>query len=259
MHAMMNIALRAARSAAEALLQKSDRLDRIKIINSDPLNFISSADRDSEAIILHHLHKAFPNHSILSRISEKIEGDREAATWLIDPLIGSLNYSRGIEQYGVAIACKIDANLTVSVILLPALNEEFTATRGEGSQLNNRRVRVSDLKDNNYPIFALESEIANFSQLSSIMQSLTNSKASWRMTGSSAINMAYTAAGRFTAGWCVNQMSNSQQAAILLLTEAGALIGSENGNPDLNTASELLFASPKIFKSLVKIRQTQCN
>lgn len=255
MHAMMNIALRAGRSAAETLLQNGDRLDRIRIINSDPVDFVSSADKDSEAIILYHLSKAFPSHSILTRLGENIEGDKETPTWLIDPLIGSFNFSRGIERYGIGIACEINGNIAHSVILLPALGDEFTASRGNGAQLNNRKIRVSEVKHKDQPVFVLDSEAANSSQLTVIMQSLASSDVALRMSGSSAIDMAYTAAGRFTAGWCINQNSFSQQAAILLLTEAGALVGSENGNPEITTASELIFAAPKTFKTFVKLRQ----
>lgn len=256
MQAMINIALRAARAAAEALLQTGDRLDRVKIANDDPLNFVSSADKDSEATILYHLQKAFPIHSYQTRLGTEIQGEAPEPTWLVDPLIGSFNFSCGSDRYGIAIACKIDNIISHSVMLLPVMNEEFTASRGNGAQLNNRRIRVSDHKDNTQPVFVLDAEGVNPSQLASIMQKFGDSQLSVRMTGSSAIDMAFTAAGRFSAGWCINRGSIAQQVAILLLTEAGALVGSENGNPDTAKASELIYAAPKSFKELVKIRQS---
>ncbi len=256
MQAMINIALRAARSAAEALLQTGDRLDRIKIVNDDPLDFISSADQDSEATILYHLQKAFPSHSFNTRLGEQIQGEEHEPTWLVDPLVGSFNFSRGSDRYGIAIACKIDNNLSHSVVLLPVMNEEFTASRGNGAQLNNRRIRVNDNKDEKHAVIVLDAEGVNPGQLANIMQKFGDSQDSVRMTGSSAIDMAFTAAGRFSAGWCINRDSIAQQAATLLLTEAGALVGSETGSPDTANASELIYATPKTFKEFVKIRQS---
>ncbi len=255
MQAMVNIALRAARSAAEALIQTSDRLDRIRVIDSDPSNFVSSADEEAESTIIYHLHKAFPQHSIRTRLGENIEGTAGEPTWLVDPLVGSLNFSRGIDPYGIVIACEIEGSVAHSVLLIPALNEEFTASRGTGAQLNNRRIRVSAEKKAEYPMFALDAEI-NSAQLSAFISTLNINSASFRMSGCCAIDMANTAAGRFSGGWCINRGSIWQTAVKLLLTEAGSLLGTEDGNPDISASSELIFAGPKVFKTLVKLRQS---
>ncbi|MBS24150.1 MAG: inositol monophosphatase, partial [Gammaproteobacteria bacterium] len=135
MHAMINIALSAVWSASEALLQSADRLDRLKIINNDPANFVSSIDKEVELTIIYHLQKIYPDHSIETRLGEKIEGEANEPTWLVDPLLGSFNYSRGIDCYGIAVACQIEGTVTHSVLILPSRNEEFIATRGAGAKL----------------------------------------------------------------------------------------------------------------------------
>lgn len=256
MHPMVNIALRAARDASEALIQTSVRLDRINVVNSDPLNFVSSADQDSETTLIYHLQKAYPNHSFQSRLSATIEGGDGEPIWLIDPLVGSFNFSRGSQDFGITIACQIEGIITHSILVIPGLGEEFVTTRGTGSQLNSRRIRVVDDKAFENPLIAIEAESDNAEQLGQVVTAMKIGGALVRMTGCSAIDMAYTAAGRLSGGWCFNRNSLSHLAVSLLLTEAGGLIGDESGNPQIAKANELIFACPKTFKALVKLRQS---
>ena len=256
MHPMVNIALRAARDASEALIQTSARLDRISVVNGDPLNFISSADQDSEATLIYHLQKAYPNHSFQSRVSETIIGDAGEPTWLIDPLVGSFDFSRGSQNYGITIACQIGGIITHAILVIPGLSEEFVSTRGTGAQLNNQRIRVVDDGKFEDPLIAIEVDSDSPKQLGRIVTAMKTGGALVRITGNSAIDMAYTAAGRISGGWCFNRSSLSHLALSLILTEAGALIGNETGSPQINNATELIFASPRTFKALVKLRQS---
>jgi len=255
MHAMINIALSAVWSASEALLQSADRLDRLKIINNDPANFVSSIDKEVELTIIYHLQKSYPNHSIETRLGEKIEGEANEPTWLVDPLLGSFNYSRGIDCYGIALACQIEGTVTHSVLILPSRNEEFIATRGAGAKLNSRRIRVFDEKLD-YPIYAFDADGEDTSLMTRLIKKVGLGQAIARVSGSAAIDMAYVAAGRMTGGWSMAPATVSKLAAGLILTEAGALIGTEKGNPDLTSSSEMIFAGPTAFKTLVKMRQS---
>ena len=255
MHAMINIALNAVYSASDALLQSADRLDRLKIINSDPANFVASIDKEIELTIVYHLQKAYPNHSIETRLGKKIEGAADEPTWLVDPLLGSFNYSRGIDCYGIAVACQVEGTITHSVLILPSRNEEFTATRGAGAHLNNRRIRVNDDKLD-YPIYTFDADAEDTYLMTELIKEAGLRRAFTRISGCVAIDMAYIAAGRMTGGWSMAPATISKLAAGLILTESGALIGTEKGNPNIASSSEMIFAGPKAFKALVKTRQS---
>ena len=128
MHPLLNIALRAARDASESLAHKAARLDRIKVLDSDPASFTTSADVDSDETLRYHILKAYPSHSIQSRVSGDHQGDEGEPVWMIDPLVGSLNYSCGYSRFGVSIAVSKDGNVEHAVIVCPMQNDEFTAS-----------------------------------------------------------------------------------------------------------------------------------
>ena len=107
MHALANIALRAANDAAEALAHASERLDRITIIDNNPDSFVTSLDENADKTIRYHIEKAFPTHSINSRISGFKKGVEKSTVWLIDPLVGGQNLAVGYPAYGVSVACRI--------------------------------------------------------------------------------------------------------------------------------------------------------
>ena len=142
MHPMINIALKAARDAAEAIAHSSDRLDRIKIVDSSPNSFLTSTDLDSDKTLQYHLLKAYPEHSIDSRATGVKASARKDIVWFIDPLIGNRNFARGYTQFALSLACQIDGVIQHAAVVCPMTNEEFTATRGGGAQLNSRRLRV---------------------------------------------------------------------------------------------------------------------
>ncbi len=144
MHPLLNIALQAAIDAAEAIAHSSDRLDRIKIINDDPDNFLTSMDLEAEKTIIYHLEKAHPEHSFHSRASGLREGTNKNTVWLIDPLIGNRNFATGYTQFGVSLACQIEGVVQHAIIVCPLLREEFIATRGAGARLNSHRIRVGN-------------------------------------------------------------------------------------------------------------------
>lgn len=253
---MMNIALRAARDASEKIRLGSARLDRLKIFNRDPENFSTNIDQDSAYTITTQLQRAYPSHTIESRVGESIPGDEGQPRWIVDPLFGSFNFSQGYSSYGVSIAVIIDNLVNHSVLILPHSNEEYIASKGEGARLNKQKLRVTD--ENEFPHSLIG---FNGGQLSTnlsleIFQLLLQQNAQIRISGCSTIDMLLVSAHSLVAGWCEASNSNSEQAAGLILRESGALIGSERGNPNLSDATELFFGAPKIFKKLIKLRQT---
>lgn len=148
MQPMLNIALRAARSAGELIFRSIERLDVISVNEKDAKDYVTEVDRAAEQTIVAALRKAYPTHAIMGEEGGFIEGSGEGADylWVIDPLDGTTNFIHGVPHFAVSIACKYKGRLEHAVVLDPVRQEEFTASRGRGAALNGRRLRVSGRK-----------------------------------------------------------------------------------------------------------------
>lgn len=135
---MLNIAINAARYSGRILLRFMDHLDTINVSEKSRNDLVTEVDKLSEQEIIKTLHKAYPNHAIVAEESGAMEGNE--FTWIIDPLDGTMNYVHGFPQFAISIALRHKNNLEVGVIYDPLRNELFTAARGEGAHLNNRRI-----------------------------------------------------------------------------------------------------------------------
>jgi len=255
MHPLLNIALQAARDAAEAIAHSSDRLDRIKIINDDPAHFLTSMDLEAEKTIFYHLEKAYPEHSFHSRASGLKQGENKNTIWLIDPLIGNRNFATGYTQFAVSLACQIDGVVQHAILLCPLLREEFIATRGAGARLNSHRIRVGKRTEIQGSLIGINPDGMQQDVALGLQTEFMNAGASPRISGCTALDMVQIAADRMQGGCGANENMLSLAAAKLILQEAGGLLGSENGNPNLTDAKELLYGNPKIYKQLSMLRK----
>ncbi|MFK7863585.1 MAG: inositol monophosphatase [Pseudohongiellaceae bacterium] len=254
MHALANIALRAANDAAEALAHSSDRLDRISILNSNPDDFTTSLDENADKTIRYHIEKAFPSHSINSRFSGIKEGEDKSTVWLIDPLVGGQNLAVGYPAYGVAVACEINGIVSHAVFVTPGLREEVVASRGKGAQLNSRRIRVNAEPSLSSSLYGVSCSKDFTEQQITLQKAITEQGGSPRISGVPEIDIINAASGRLDGGWTNNRTTHAMATALLVLQEAGGLVGSESGNPTLSSAKELLYGGPNVFKHLLKIR-----
>ena len=258
MHAMVNIALRAARDAAEVLAQSVDRLDRITIVEDSADSFVTSVHRDADRSILFHLQKSFPQHSYLSRISGHKQGAEGQPLWLIDPLLGGRNFSRGYTTFAVSVACQVEGKLAHAVLIDPIKDEEYSASRGDGAYLNSRRLRVSKRDELKGAVVALPGRISEstLENYQSILREVKTAGADWRSSGCGGLDLVHTAAARLDGGWLVNPGKTSIAAATLILQEAGGLVSDTQGRPDFFASDFLIFGNPKCFRQLIKICKT---
>lgn len=252
---MVNIALRAGRDAAEVLAQSCDRLDRVVVLEDTPGSFVTSVHKDADRSIIYQLQKVYPQHSFSSRVSGQIKGDEGQPTWLIDPLLGGRNFYRGFSAFGVSIACQVDGKIAHAVVIDPLRDEEFSASRGDGAYLNNRRLRVSQLEDLQGGTVSLPGNAgpARLALYQHFIQSLSGLDAAWRCSGCSALDLVHTAAGKLDGGWIPNPGRTSVAAAALILQEAGGLMSDMQGRPDYQDSEYLVFGNPRCFKQLLKI------
>lgn len=255
MHPMVTIALRAARDAAEAIALSSDRLDRVQVIDDSPAGFLTSMDQISDKSVLYHLEKAYPGHSFHSRVSGYKKGKGEDVVWLIDPLLGNRNFAAGYTQFAVSVACQVNGVVKHAVVVCPLSGEEFVASRGDGAQLNSRRIRVSDKHEFPSALISLNPENLPTQTIIGFQSLLIDRGAQPRISGCTALDMLYCASNRVLGGWASSVDTTSLAAANLILHEAGGLMGSEAGDPDFTKGKELIFANPKFFKILLKARR----
>jgi len=141
MHPLLNTAITAARLASRVILMHLDQLDRIEIHSKGRNDFVTQVDREAEAAILDVLLKAYPDHGVLAEESGAQSGNDY--TWFIDPLDGTTNFIHGYPQFGISIAVAHQGRLEHGLVFDPLRDELFTASRGQGARLNDRRIRVS--------------------------------------------------------------------------------------------------------------------
>ena len=254
MHPLLHIALRAAREAADLLAQRVERLDRIAIVDSKPDSFLTSVDRDSDRTLIYHIRKAYPNHAIHSRVSGLQQGETAQPVWLLDPLLGNVNFASGYARFGVSVAVQGSRGLEHGVVIQPLQQDEFIASRGSGAQRNSRRIRVSATPLAG-SLLGLEAGGSDPQPLLDWQAALLQAGAIPRIGGSSPLDVIDTACGRLQGGWCGQVNAVSMAAARLILQEAGGLSGTAGGDPRLHDRAEYLFSTARLFKQLIQLHR----
>jgi len=256
MHPMLNIAIRAARNAGDLILRASEHIDLIKVDNKEQHDFVTEVDRQAEKEIIKTLKTAFPDHSIMAEESGLHEGNDY--TWIIDPLDGTTNFLHGFPHYAVSIALKNKNKLEVGVIYDPIRNELFTASRGEGAMLNNRRIRVSkqhqlagSLIGTGFPFKAQQQQYLD--AYLNMFKTVCTNTSGIRRTGSAAIDLAYLADGRLDAFWEVDLKPWDIAAGVLMVKEAGGVVTDLNFNDDYLKSGHILAGSYKMHQLMYKL------
>ena len=261
MHPMLNIAVKAARRAG-AIINRA-ALDRTKLeIRSKQANdFVTQVDKAAESAIIDIIRQAYPDHSILGEESGAVEGRNPSGTtskaeyrWIIDPLDGTTNFIHGFPQYCVSIALQHRGAIEHGVVYDPAKNELFTASKGSGAFLDDRRIRVTkcaNLKDalvgTGFPFKEMSRLDLYFRQLREVMQTASGV----RRAGAAALDLAYVAAGRLDAFWELGLSPWDMAAGALLIQEAGGMVGDLKGDAGWLENGDIAAATPKVFTQLL--------
>lgn len=253
MQPMMNIAIRAARSAGDYISRQINNIPNLEIESKSPNDFVTQVDRQAEARIIEILLKAYPDHSILAEESGNY-GESEYQ-WIIDPLDGTTNFLHGFPHFAVSIALSHKGRLEQAVIYDPLKQELFTASKGDGATVNNRRIRVTKpvsikgaLLGTGFPFRAKE----HFPAFQNMFADFFNQASDIRRAGSAALDLAYVAAGRLDAFWEIGLQPWDMAAGALLIREAGGLIGDFSGNDKYLQTGNIVAGNPKIFADLIR-------
>lgn len=254
MHPMLNTAVRAARRAASVIQRASNNLELIKPERKGRNNFVSEVDRAAEKAIVDIILEAYPKHAILAE-EGGAQGNSEYV-WIIDPLDGTTNYLHGFPQYAVSIALQHKGVITQGVIYDPTRNELFTATRGIGAFLNDRRIRVStkrELSDALVGTGIPYSDFTNLPRYMELLQDVVQKCAGVRRPGAAALDLAYVACGRFDAFFEFGLQSYDIAAGSLLIQEAGGLVTDMRGEENYLRSGDILAGSPRVFGQLLQV------
>lgn len=254
---MLNIAVRAARAAGDIIVRNMDRIDRLKIVTKQNNDFVSKVDLMAEQAIIDTLKQAFPEHGILAEESGQQDKSAEFQ-WIIDPLDGTTNYLHGFPQFSVSIALRHKDRLEVGVIYDPLSQELFTASRGNGATLNDKKIRVTGHKGLNNALLGTGFPYYDQSYLDTYletMKALMQKTAGIRRPGSAALDLAWLAAGRIDGFWEFNLKAWDIAAGALIVREAGGIVSDFEGKGGYLESGDIIAAAPKVFPEMLKIIQ----
>lgn len=256
---MLNIAVRAARRAGDIIRRGQEQRGSIQVDIKGHNDFVSDIDRAAEAAIIDVLQHAYPDHAIMAEESGYGGGKSEEYEWIIDPLDGTTNFLHGHPQFAVSIALRHKRRLEEAVIYDPQREELYTASRGVGAFLNERRIRVAGMtsldgallgtgfpfKDEGILDIYLETFRALFTRTAGI-----------RRAGSAALDLAYVAAGRLDGFWEFRLKPWDIAAGALLIKEAGGLIADVRGGDNYLDTGHVMTGNAKVFKQLGQVLRT---
>ena len=279
MHPMLNVAVKAARRAGTIINRASLSLERLQVARKQQNDFVTEVDRSAEQAIIETLQTAFPTHHFLAEESGRLNHNGEVVgtvswnelledaknseedqyVWIIDPLDGTTNFIHGFPQYAVSIALAVNGVIQQGVIYDPSRDELFTATKGAGAYLDSRRLRVGNqikladcLIGTGFP-YRADQDLDGYLE---VFAKMTKHCAGLRRPGAAALDLAYVAAGRFDGFFERDLKPWDMAAGVLIVQEAGGLIGTYSGDETFMESGEIMAANPKIFGQMVSLLGT---
>jgi myo-inositol-1(or 4)-monophosphatase len=257
MDAMLNIAVRAARKAGRIAVRSYERGGDLRISQKGQNDFVSEVDRACEAAIIEELRGKFPDHAILAEESGSSAGRHQGADfeWIIDPLDGTTNYLHGFPQWSISIGLRHRGLMEQAVVYDPLREELFTASRGSGAMLNDRRIRVSEQRGMDGALIGTGIPFREQAQLTTYLSMLAvmiRDTAGIRRPGSAALDFAYVAAGRLDGFWELNLSPWDFAAGALLVAEAGGTVSDLAGGERFFETCNLVAGGLRVHRAMLE-------
>jgi myo-inositol-1(or 4)-monophosphatase len=254
MHPYLNTAVKAARRAGDIIVRGLTRIEGVESTAKGHNDFVTSIDHAAEAAIIETLNNAYPSHGFLAEESGETRGDVNIV-WIIDPLDGTTNFMHGYPQFAVSIACQVEGKMEHGVIYDPMRQEIFTASRGSGAFLDNKRLRVSNRRSLDGALigtgFPYRDNLHLIDTYLAMFKAVTQRAAGLRRPGSAALDLAYVAAGRTDGFWEFGLRAWDTAAGTLLIREAGGLIATLDGG-EYKQNGNIVAGSPRVFNELLE-------
>lgn len=255
MHPMLNIAVKAARRAGQIINRASLDIGQLKVGVKQQADFVTEVDKLAENAILEIIGETYPEHAILAEESGSSGRADAEYQWIIDPLDGTTNFIHGFPQYAVSIALAHKGVLSHAVVYDTTRNDLYTASKGAGAFLNEKRMRVSKRNRLDEALLGTGFPYRSFEHIDTylaIFRELAQKTAGMRRPGSAALDLAYVAAGRLDGFWEFGLSPWDMAAGALLISEAGGLVGGPTGEPTYLDSGNMIAGNPKIFAQLLQ-------
>ncbi|MEN9671574.1 MAG: hypothetical protein RL018_1851 [Pseudomonadota bacterium] len=254
---MINVAVKAARAAGSLINRAALDIESVRVSSKQVNDFVTEVDVACEKVIIETLTTAYPGHGIWAEESGTEHGAQDSEfVWIIDPLDGTTNFIHGLPVYCVSIALAVKGKIEQAVVYDPTRNDLFTATKGRGAYMNDRRIRVSKrihmeecLISTGFPYRAGD----NLPKYLEMLGEVIPRCAGVRRPGAAALDLAYVAAG-FTDGFFEANLKPWDVAAgSLLIQEAGGLVGNFTGEADFLETGECMAATPRVYAQMASL------
>ena len=256
MHALLNVAVMAAHRAGDTLTKKMVNLAKLKVEKKGRNDFVSDADHAAEKAALSVIQKHYPEHAIQAEESG-MTGESDTV-WIIDPLDGTTNYLHGFPVFAVSIGVQVKGRMEHAAVYDPTRQELFTASRGQGAQLDGHKIRVSRhnvlenaLIGTDFPYRQTDDDnlLPHFDMLSKVAKNASG----LRQIGAAALDLCYVAAGRLDGFWHTGLKPWDVAAGSLIIREAGGIISGLDGSENFMETGHVLTGPAKIYSSLARL------
>jgi len=255
MHPLLNVAVMAARRAGATLIRKMVNLGKLEVNRKGHNDYVSDADHAAEKAVIDCILKHYPDHAILAEESGA-QGQSDTV-WIIDPLDGTTNYLHGFPVFAVSIGVRVNDRIEHGVVYDPLRQELFTASRGQGAQLDGRKIRVSGqlqleraLVGTGFPFRQDDAIIAPYLDM---LGKVVRSTSGVRRAGAAALDLCYVAAGRLDGFWEYGLAPWDLAAGSLMIREAGGIISGLDGSEGFLDKGHVLCGTPKVYAALARL------
>jgi myo-inositol-1(or 4)-monophosphatase len=253
MQPLLNIAIRAARRAGDLIVRNVDRVPSLGVRSKSRNDFVTEIDQLAERDIIETIRRSHPDHGFLGEESGRSGGDE--FLWIIDPLDGTTNFLHGFPTFAVSVACQYRGRLEHGVIYDPMRQELFTTSRGDGAQLDGKRIRVSKQTELEGALigtgFPYRANARWIDEYLAMLKAVMQQTAGIRRPGAASLDLAYVAAGRIDGFWEIGLNAWDTAAGTLLITEAGGHIGTLSGG-EYRQGGNVIAGTPKVYEALVE-------
>lgn len=253
--ALLNVMVQAAMKAGRSLSRDFGEVQNLQVSMKGPGDYVSQADRKAEDILFAELSKARPGYAFLMEERGAVEGDDDQHRWIVDPLDGTTNFLHGIPIFSISIALERQGQLVAAVVYNPAMDELYTAERGGGAFMNDRRLRVAGRSKLTDCVIGCGMPHLGRGQHGNFLVELRNVMAEVsgvRRLGSAALDLAYVAAGRMDGFWETGLSAWDIAAGLLLIREAGGFVSDMDGGQDMLDNGSVVAGNEVIQRALLK-------